>query len=184
MLFFGSLGAFPGMLEEAIPFAPLCIGIAITLGYDILVGIYIALVPIVAGWSAGVTNPWTTGIGQNLAELSMFSGLEYRMLTVIIFILVTILFLLRYASKIKKNPESSLVYDMNIDYLVSDKSEDSIEFTTRLKLVLLVFVATIVAIVYGTLNWEWGVTEMSTVYIIGAIIGGIVAGYNANTIAN
>ena len=53
-LFFGSLGAFPGMLEAVIPFAPLCIGIAISLGYDMLVGISISLVPIVVGWSAEI----------------------------------------------------------------------------------------------------------------------------------
>lgn len=184
MLFFGSLGAFPGMLEAAIPFAPLCVGIALTMGYDVLVGIYIALVPIVAGWAAGVTNPWTTGIGQSLAQLPMFSGLGYRMLVFIVFMIITIVFLLRYASKIKKDPELSYVYGINVDHLNSDEVQNDLEFTTRLKLVLAIFAATIIIIVYGTLNWKWGMTEMSAVYIIGAIIGGIAAGYNANKIAN
>jgi uncharacterized ion transporter superfamily protein YfcC len=184
MLFFGALGAFPGMLEAAIPFAPLCIGIALTLGYDILVGIYIALVPIVAGWSAGVTNPWTTGIGQSLAQLPMFSGIGYRMICFIVFMAITILFILKYAAKIKKDPKSSLVYGFNIDHLKVDEVDEDIEFTTRLKLVLLIFAATIFTIVFGTLNWGWGLTEMSAFYIIGAIIGGIVAGYKPNKIAN
>lgn len=74
MLFFGCLGAFAGMLEAAIPFASLCIGIALALGYDALVGISIALVGIVMGWTAGPSNPWNVGIGQNIAGLPMFSG--------------------------------------------------------------------------------------------------------------
>lgn len=184
MIFFGALGAFPGMLEAAIPFAPLCVGIAIALGYDVLVGIYIALVPIVAGWSAGVTNPWTTGIGQSLAELPMFSGIGYRMFVFIVFMVITIIFLLNYAAKLKKDPKASLVYDMNIKHLSTNEVQDNIEFTTRLKLVLTIFAATITIIVYGTLNWNWGMTEMSAFYIIGAIIGGIVAGYNPNKIAS
>lgn len=183
MLFFGSLGAFPGMLEAAIPFAPLCISISLTLGYDALVGIYIALVPIVAGWSAGCTNPWTTGIGQSLAELPMFSGLGYRLFVFLIFMTVTIAFLLRYANKVKKDPKASLIYGMNMEHLISKESEEDMEFTLRHKLVLAVFVATITLIVYGSLNWKWGMTEMSAVYIIGAIAGGIVAGYDANKIA-
>lgn len=183
MIFFGSLGAFPGMLEAAIPFAPLCVNISLTLGYDVLVGIYIALVPIVAGWASGVTNPWTTGIGQSLAELPMFSGLGYRMIVFIVFMAITIIFLLKYASKIKKDPTASLVYGMKFDHLNSDEAKNDIEFTTRLKLVLIIFAATIIVIVYGTLNWKWGMTEMSAVYIIGAIIGGIVAGYSPNKIA-
>lgn len=184
ILFFGSLGAFPGMLEAAIPFAPLCIGISLALGYDALVGIFISLAAIVAGWAAGVTNPWTTGIGQNLAELPLFSGIGYRMVVFVVFMAITILFILRYAAKIKKNPESSIVSGMSIEHLVGNGLEDKPEFTTRLKLVLVTFTLTIVTIVYGTLNWKWGIPEMSAVYIIGSIIGGIIAGYNANKIVN
>lgn len=184
ILFFGSLGAFPGMLEAAIPFAPLCIGISLELGYDALVGIFISLAAIVAGWSAGVTNPWTTGIGQNLAELPLFSGIGFRMIVFVVFMAITIFYILRYAAKIKKNPESSLVSGMNIEHLVGNGLEDKPQFTTRLKLVLLTFAITIVTIVYGTLNWKWGIPEMSAVYIIGSIIGGIIAGYNANKIIN
>jgi uncharacterized ion transporter superfamily protein YfcC len=66
MVFFAALGGFPGMLEAAIPFAPLCVGIALSLGYDPLVGIAIPLIAIVVGWTAGPSNPWTVGIGQNL----------------------------------------------------------------------------------------------------------------------
>ena len=98
-IFFGCLGTFPGMLEAVIPFAPLCISIAITLGYDALVGISMCLIPITIGWSAGVTNPWTTGIGQSLAELPMFSGFEYRFLIFIIFLLASIIYTLIYAKR-------------------------------------------------------------------------------------
>nr|WP_312577490.1 AbgT family transporter [Sedimentibacter sp.] len=184
ILFFGALGAFPGMLEAAIPFAPLCVGISLALGYDALVGIFISLAAIVAGWSAGVTNPWTTGIGQNLAELPMFSGIGFRMIVFVVFMAITIFYVLRYAAKIKKNPESSIVNGMSIEHLVDKGLEDKPEFTTRLKFVLLTFALTIVTIVYGTLNWGWGIPEMSAVYIIGSIIGGIIAGYNANKIVN
>ncbi len=104
-LFFGCLGAFPGMLEAVIPFAPLCIAISLSLGYDIIVGISISLVPIVAGWASGVTNPWTTGIGQSIAELTMFSGLGFRLISFIVFMVITILYTLRYADKIKKRSD-------------------------------------------------------------------------------
>lgn len=184
MIFFGCLGAFPGMLEAAIPFAPLCIGISLALGYDVLVGIYIALVPIVIGWSAGCTNPWTTGIGQSLAELPMFSGLGYRLFVFVIFMAVTIFYILRYANKIKKNPSKSIVYGMDFSHIENEKIEDNIKFTLRHKLVLITFALTIFFIVYGSLNWKWGMTEMSAVYIIGGIIGGVVAGYDANQIAS
>ncbi len=184
VLFFGSLGAFPSMLEGAIPFAPLCIGISLALGYDALVGIFVSLAAIVAGWSAGVTNPWTTGIGQNIAELPLFSGIGFRMVVFVVFMAISIFYILRYAAKIKKNPESSLVHGMSIEHLVGNGLEDKPEFTIRLKLVLLTFALTILTLVYGTLNWKWGIPEMSAAYVIGSIIGGIIAGYDANKIVN
>lgn len=184
ILFFGCLGAFPGMYEASIPFAPLCIGISLALGYDVLVGICISLVAIVAGFSSGVTNPWTTGIGQSIAELPMFSGLGFRMVSFIVFMSILIFFVLRYAKKVKNDPKASMVYGMNFDHLSSQEVNENVEFTTRLKLVLLTFALMIAAVVYGSLKLGWGMTEMSAVYVIGSIIGGIVAGYNANKIVN
>ncbi|KUO70625.1 MAG: hypothetical protein APF77_17280 [Clostridia bacterium BRH_c25] len=183
MLFFGSLGAFPGMLEAAIPFAPLCIGIALALGYDTLVGISIALIGIVMGWSAGPSNPWNVGIGQTIGELPMFSGFGYRLFIFAVFMFISISYVLRYAKKVKKDPTKSVVYGMDISHLVSDQDEKA-EFTTRHKLVLLTLAATIGMIVYGTINMKWGIPQMSATYIIGAIIAGIISGYKSGRIAD
>ncbi|WZL73831.1 TIGR00366 family protein [Clostridiaceae bacterium 35-E11] len=184
MLFFGCLGAFPGMLEAAIPFAPLCIGIALTLGYDALVGIAISLLPIAIGWSAGPSNPWTVGIGQSVAELPMFSGFGYRMFVFVVFMAVSFAFVLRYANKIKKDPTKSVIYGMDIKHLQQSNKNQSVEFTKSHQLVLTTFVITIAFIVYGALKWKWGIPQMCATYIIGAIIGGKFAGYNSGKIAD
>lgn len=184
MLFFGSLGAFPGMLEAAIPFAPLTIGIALTLGYDVLVGISIALMAIIMGWTAGPSNPWNVGIGQTLGELPMFSGIGFRLLIFAVLMMISIGYVLRYAAKVKKDPTKSVVYGMNTDHLTANTSHNEIEFTTRHKLILLTLAGTIGFIVYGTINWKWGIPQMSATYIIGALIAGIVAGYDSSKIAD
>ncbi|WP_432665586.1 hypothetical protein R9X47_04770 [Wukongibacter baidiensis] len=183
MVFFAFLGGFPGMLEAAIPFAPLCIGIALTLGYDALVGISISLVAIAIGWTAGPSNPWTVGIGQTVAELPMFSGFGYRLVVLGVLLTASIAFVLRYAKKIKKDPTKSIVYGMDTKHLVGNNNE-KIEFTSRHKLVLLTFIITIIFIVVGALKWKWGIPQMCATYIIGAIIGGKFAGYNSDKIAD
>ncbi|MDO5689067.1 MAG: TIGR00366 family protein [Tissierellia bacterium] len=182
VIFFGCLGAFPGMLEASIPFAPLCMHICYTLGYDALMGISISLVPIVFGWSAGVTNPWTTGIAQNLAQLPLFSGFEYRLICLVVFMALNIAFVVWYAKRLKKDPKNSLVADLDTGHMHA--SVKAPEFGTRQLLVLLTLAATIVIIVYGSLKMKWGMTEMSGAYLIGSIIGGIIAGYDANKIAS
>lgn len=183
MIFFAFLGGFPGMLEAAIPFAPLCIGIALTLGYDALVGICISLVAIVIGWTAGPSNPWTVGIGQTVGELPMFSGFAYRLLVLAVLLTASIAFVLRYAKKIKKDPTKSIVYGMDTKHLI-DNNDGQIEFTSRHKLILLTFIITIIFIVVGTLKWKWGIPQMCATYIIGAIVGGKFAGYSSDKIAD
>ncbi|MBS9776233.1 MAG: YfcC family protein [Fusobacterium sp.] len=180
-IFFGMLGTFPGMLEAVIPFIPLCIGIALSLGYDMLVGISMSLVPIAIGWGCGVTNPWTTGIGQSLAELPMFSGLGYRFVIFVILMLLTLVYTVSYANKIKNDPTKSIIYGKDLSHLEYDSEE--IKITGRHTAVLVIFIATIFAVVFGALKLKWNMIDMSAAYIIGGILCGIAFGYSANEIS-
>lgn len=183
--FFACLGAFPGMMEAAIPFAPLCIGIALSLGYDVVVGMSVAVLGINLGWTAGPTNPWTVGIGHNLAGLPMFSGIEYRLAIFFIFLIICNLFILRYAAKVKKDPTKSLVWEMEDKFTPAQAIDlANTQLTGRHKVILLLFVATLGTIIFGTLQYKWGIPQMSALYIIGATAAGIVAGYGANKIAD
>ncbi len=116
--FFACLGAFPGMLEAAIPFAPLCISIALALGYDVFVGIAVPVVGITIGWTAGPTNPWTVGIGQSMAQLPMFSGIGYRLVVLLVLWAASLAYILSYAARIKKDPSQSLA--ANIDNVFNE----------------------------------------------------------------
>lgn len=179
--FFACLGAFPGMLEAAIPFAPLCVSIALALGYDVFVGISMPVIGIVIGWTAGPTNPWTVGTGQSMAQLPLFSGIGYRMLVLLVLWAVSLAYILLYAARVKKDPSRSLAAGF------SEKTERKLEeipFTLAHKLVLLVFVATLGLIIYGTIAWKWGFPQMSSIYVLGGIAGGAICRYSPNRIAD
>lgn len=184
-LFFAALGAFPGMLEAAIPFAPLCVAIALALGYDMIVGIAVPVVAISIGWTAGPTNPWTVGIGQNLAGLPMFSGIGYRLLILAVLSLVALSYILFYAGRIKRNPGRSL--SLGIDAVSAEVPAGRLEqtpFTTTHKIVLAIFVLTLGAIVYGAIMWRWGFAQMASLYILGGTAAGVVCGWGPNRIAD
>jgi len=55
-------------------------------------------------------NPFTIGIAQGLSNLPLFSGIEYRLFVWLVINVVGIGWVLRYASRIKKNPDRSPVY--------------------------------------------------------------------------
>lgn len=182
--FFALLGGFPGMLETAIPFAPLCLAIALALGYDAIVGIAVPVIAISIGWTAGPTNPWTVGIGQNLSGLPLFSGMGYRLLILLALWAISLFWILRYASKVKQNRSNSLVE--GLEGVISESNVDLsvCPFTKKHQLILVIFMAVIAIIVYGSVFWKWGFSEMSALYIIGAAIAGFVAGYSPNGIAD
>lgn len=185
VVFFALLGAFPSMFEASIPFAPICVSVALALGYDVIVGVAIGLIGIVVGWTAGPTNPWTVGIGQTLGQLPMFSGFLFRFIILIVLTTLTIWYILRYGNRVKSGKIKSIMADVDTSECNSYKiSDENSEFTLRQKLVLVTLAATIGVILYGTYNWKWGLTEMSAFYIVGGIVGGLIAGYGGGKIVD
>ncbi len=111
MLMFSIFGAVFGMSEETIAFIVILVPLAISMGYDSITGVAIVFVAAGLGFAGAILNPFTIGIAQGIAELPLFSGIEYRIVTWLIINLFGIAFILRYANKVKKHPEKSLVYE-------------------------------------------------------------------------
>ncbi len=110
MLIFSVFGATFGMSEETIAFTIIFVPMAIKMGYDSIVGVAICFVAAGLGFAGALLNPFTIGIAQGLSNLPLFSGIEYRLFCWVIINLVGFTFILRYAAKVHKTPEKSLVY--------------------------------------------------------------------------
>ena len=111
MLMFSIFGAVFGMSEETIAFIIILVPLAISMGYDSIVGVSMVFVAAGLGFAGAVLNPFTIGIAQGIADLPLFSGFEYRLFSWAVINAVGIIWVLRYAAKVKKNPKASLVYD-------------------------------------------------------------------------
>jgi Predicted membrane protein len=111
MLLFSLFGAVFGMSEETIAFVIIIVPLAISMGYDSIVGVCMVYVAAHVGFAGAILNPFTIGIAQDLAGLPMFSGIEYRFICWVILNIITIAFVLYYASRIKKNPKKSVMYE-------------------------------------------------------------------------
>lgn len=109
-LFFMLFGSIFGIFEELIALVPICVTLAYSFGWDSLVGLGMSALASGFGFAAAIFNPFTVGVAQELAGLPPFSGSLYRILIFIIIYALLLMFLVRYARKIDKNPEISLVY--------------------------------------------------------------------------
>ena len=143
MLLFGLLGASLGIFEETYGLVPVFIGIMIGLGYDALVGGAVVYVGVATGFAAALTNPFSVGIAQTIAEVPINSGILYRAVIFITFQTVSILYVMAYAKRVKKDPTKSILYgEVRETEMAESKADDSV-FTLRQKLCLLLFFVTI-----------------------------------------
>lgn len=101
-LFFMAMGSFIGSFEECIPLVPIVVALAITLGWDALTGLGMSLLAVGCGFAAGICNPFTIGIAQELAGLPMFSGIWLRGISFILIYLLLLTFLRHHAKKIEQ----------------------------------------------------------------------------------
>lgn len=109
-LAFMFLGSSAGMFEELIPLVPVVVLLCYAFGWDALVGLGISVLAACFGFAAGVVNPFTVGISQNLMGIPMFSGISMRLLTFAVAYIILMAFIFPYARKIEKRPQKSLVY--------------------------------------------------------------------------
>ena len=108
-LFFMGMGSFIGSFEECVPLVPIMIALAIRLGWDALTGLGMSLLAIGCGFSAGVCNPFTVGVAQELAGLPMFSGIWFRLIGFALVYTLLFAFLYFYAKKIEQPIDIELI---------------------------------------------------------------------------
>ncbi len=166
-----------GISEETIPIIPLIIAVVTGMGYDKFVGIGIVLLGIDIGFSAGVLNVYTTGVAQDLVGLPLFSGIEFRTISLILFNILTIGYIVNYAKKIKLDPSKSLCKEhvkCNGVYAVAGQDEEDIPFTLTRKIVLFGLIFTFLFQAYGAINLGWELSNISALYIMYTVVASIL----------
>jgi len=159
MVMFSIFGAVFGMSEETIAFVIIFVPLAISMGYDSIVGVSLCFVAAGLGFAGAILNPFTIGIAQGISNLPLFSGIEYRMFCWVVINLAGFYFILRYARKIKKKPASSLVAEDDIYWKQRNASEAE---TIRLHTPASAWIVyAVLILVLGVFSWKFPITKIS-----------------------
>ncbi|MBQ7492067.1 MAG: YfcC family protein [Clostridia bacterium] len=180
MVLITTLGVIMGACEEMIPLIPIMVALALQIGFDSITGTAMIIGSTAAGFSCSVLNPFNVGVAQGIAELPAFSGAWYRIIMAIIMLGVTIFMVCRYALKVKKNPAFSSMHEFDKTREEVSVEEKDVKFGVREKICLVIFVLTIVFLVWGVIQKGWYFYEIGALFLGMAILVAIVSNMGLN----
>ena len=186
MIVFSLGGSVFGMAEEVIPFVLIFVPLALSLGYDSIVGTSIPSLGAASGFAAAFFNPFTVGVAQGLVGLPLYSGLGYRVLTWLIGTTVIIAWVMVYAARVKRRPELSPVYELDRarDLSALRPTHEVEPWTGRRIAVIAIFLLSMVALVWGILDQKWFIEEIAALFLAMGLLMGAVAGLRPSAMAS
>lgn len=184
MILFALGGGTFGMSEETIPFILILVPLAIKMGFDSLVGTAMVLVGVYAGFTAAFMNPFTVGVAQGIAELPLFSGMGIRIIAWFIFVIISVAYVMIYANKVKKNPESSIMYKVDKQRDIDGSGQTQLQsLTTRQYIIIGTLIVTIIGLAIGVTRFDWYITEIAGLFLLMGILVGFIGKLKINQIA-
>lgn len=174
-----------GLAEETIAFYPILMPVYLAAGYDAIVCIAAIYMGSSIGSMFSTTNPFSVVIGSNAAGINFTQGVSFRLIGLAVGFIITTLYIVRYANRISKNPEKSLVYDLSDEMNAHFKKESKeIEFTPRRITILILFTLSFVVMIYGVAKLGWWFEEMTALFLVSGVIIGIIAGMGEKVFVN
>ncbi|MDO4690083.1 MAG: YfcC family protein [Fusobacterium sp.] len=187
-IFFAIGGTTFGFWEETIPFYTILIPLFLSNGFDILIPMATILLGSAVGCMFSTVNPFSTIIASNAAGISFNEGLKFRFFALIIFSIIALLYIYYYFKKVQKNPDSSLVLDIQAaakEKFIKGYDEDSktvLDF--KQKIILFLFLFQFVIMIWGVASLDWWFQEIAGMFFGIAIIIMFLSGLSEKEAVN
>ena len=181
-LIYGFLGVDVGY-ENNIAMVPIAAVLSLALGGDLILAAGISVGAMTIGFGLSPINPYTVGTGHKLAELPIFSGAVLRSVLCFSALSFMAYYNVRYFKKISLDPSKSLGKGLDMTNLSLSKPIREYQLNLQNWLVIVVFVLGLVSIIYGVFNFGWYLNELSAVFLMIALVCGMISKMNATHIS-
>jgi uncharacterized ion transporter superfamily protein YfcC len=190
MAVFALGGTSYGMAEESLAFYVLVITVMVAAGYDSLTGAAILMLGCGIGVIGSTINPFATGIASGFAGVGIDQGLVGRLVILVVGTALGIVWVMRYAGRIKADPAQSMLGPdreaINGQFRAATDESGTAAMSGRQKVVLFLFFAAFVVMIIGVVPWSdlgitriptkwWWFPEMTASFLLFAILIGVVA---------
>nr|WP_306264843.1 YfcC family protein [Pararhizobium sp. IMCC3301] len=178
MSLFALGGTTYGMAEETLAFYAILVPVMIVAGYDAVTAVAIILIGAGIGVMGSTINPFATIIAANASGIPFTDGLILRLLILLGGLAISIGYVMRYATKVRKDPSRSVVARQREAHRKAFIKEDAIADSTlsgMQSIVLIVFGATFAAMIWGVSSQGWWMAQMGALFLGAAIVIGLIA---------
>ena len=184
----GLCGATFGMYEEAIPFILVITPLMLTMGFDSMSAVFVMYWSIAVGFACGITNPYTVAIGQAIASVPLYSGTSFRILCFLVFMSITSVVIMWYASRVRKDPARSLSVSEDVENRLrlraSPDASTAAAMTPRRVLALVLLAGGFLILMVGLLWHGWGFTEIGALFFWIGIVVPVAGGLSVTEMIN
>ncbi|MFE4632453.1 YfcC family protein [Streptomyces sp. NPDC056773] len=194
MVVFSILGTVEGFAEETLGFYGLLVPMMLALGYDRMVAVGASILGAGVGVMCSTVNPFATGVASSAADISLGDGIGLRFLMWIVLTTVTVLYVIRYARRVQRDPSKSIC-----GFLPGDREQKATgdeeaepELTGLHKTVLVLLVLVFAFMIFSVVPWssaltgkadatpyawelDWSFAQLAALFICAAVLIGLVA---------
>lgn len=167
-------GSSYGMAEEALVFYPVLVPLFLAAGYDLMIPVAVIFGGTQIGTLSSFSNPFSTIIASNAAGINWADGIYERLIMFLLSTTLFIVYILRYAEKVRKNPSTSLIFQgtqkQQIFINQLNNNEINTKLTAKDSLLLVIFGVTFLTMVTGVIFLKWWLLELTTLFIASSLL--------------
>ncbi len=171
VLIMSLLGATGVMANPVVAVIPIGMILARRLKMDQIVAMSVMFLAAYSGYATSPICAMTVQVAQRIAEIPLLSGFGFRCVIWVVFFIPTVIYIMRYALRVRNNPETSIMGE-EMKAMKEENVED-IPFTLGDALAILSLVGTLGVYTYCSLKMKWGMGEMATMMMIMAFLTAI-----------
>ncbi|MFC7303845.1 YfcC family protein [Streptomyces monticola] len=202
MAAFSVLGTVEGFAEETLGFYGLLVPMMLALGYDRMVAVGASILGAGVGVLCSTVNPFATGVASSAADISLGDGIVLRFVMWIVLTAVTIAYVVRYATRVQKDPGRSVCGFLPGDREQSAaKTEEVPELTGLHKAVLVMLCLVFAFMIFSVVPWssaltgdadakpygfelDWSFPQLAALFLCAAVLVGLVARFGEQKLSS
>lgn len=166
-----------GLAEETLAFYPMLIPVFLAAGYDLMVPLAVIYLGSCIGTMASTINPFSVIIASDAVGVDWTSGIATRLVMLTLSITISLVYIIRYAEKVKRNPQASVAYGASLPQSLHNEKAAPVErLKTSSKLLLAVFGLSFLVMIVGVSQWGWWFQEMTALFLVASAIIAILQG--------